>query len=79
MCLMHCRDCVTCCRLLPSLCEWRAAVRRDGRLLREVLRPLWQGMRGVPDDKQMKACAEECRNCVKVCKAVAKKIPFRRE
>jgi hypothetical protein len=28
------------CRLFPSLCEWRAAFRRDGRLLCQVLRPL---------------------------------------
>jgi hypothetical protein len=30
-----------------------------------------------PDDKHMKACAEECRKCEKACKAMVKHMPSR--
>jgi len=72
-CLMHCSDCATCCAACSQVCA-------SGGPLSAVMSECCsmccahcaKACEAFPEDKHLKACAEECRKCEKGCKAIAK-------
>lgn len=72
-CMMNCQDCATCCVACAQTCS-------RGGPLSSIMSDCCAkccdkcaiACEAFPDDKEMKACAEECRKCEKSCKMIVK-------
>ncbi len=74
-CLRQCQDCASCCVACDQICARggpHAAVMAGCCV--KCCEECAKACEAFPDDAHIKACAEECRKCEKVCKGIAKQM-----
>jgi hypothetical protein len=68
--LKECQDCATCCSACAQVCARGGP--HAALMSAKCCDQCAKACEKFPDDKHMKACAEECRKCQKACEAMAK-------
>ena len=74
-CLMNCQDCATCCVACSQICARggpHSAIMAECCV--KCCDQCAKACEAFPDDKELKACAAECRKCEESCKMVVEHL-----